>query len=210
LPNPATGINLAPFRGMGSCSYCDTLYLFSSKSDDYGQYCSARCQLATNLLVRSRGIEPAEIERLVQETYHSNCPRCGGPGPIDVHKAHQVWSVVFLTSWSSKPQLSCKGCGTKRQISAMITSFLFGWWGFPWGLGMTPVQIVRNVIEMAGRSKSNTPTRLLEKYVRLNAAARLMQSSEQATPATPPIINTPPGRPEPQGDERYMPKTVAK
>jgi hypothetical protein len=44
----------------------------------------------------------------VEEVHRSNCPRCSGPGPLDVYKAHQVWSALVLTSWSSRPALSCK------------------------------------------------------------------------------------------------------
>ncbi len=57
---------------------------------------------------------------------------------------------MVLTSWSSKPKLSCKSCATKRQLGAMAFSSVAGWWGLPWGLVMTPVQIIRNIVEMAG------------------------------------------------------------
>lgn len=179
-----SGISLAISRPMASCNYCDTFILFGGKSDNTGRYCSANCQQAENLLALSHKLPRAEIQRLVNETHHSNCPRCSGPGPIDMHKAHQVWSAIFITSWSSRPKLSCKSCGTKRQIASSITSLLFGWWGFPWGLGMTPLQICRNIVEMAGGPKPNNPTPLLEKYVRLNAAAQLVSVPVPSKPAT--------------------------
>jgi hypothetical protein len=198
---------------MATCNYCDTLFFLTGKSDESGRYCGVTCQQAGNLLAQSRQIPPVEVERLVWEIHHSNCPRCSGPGPIDIHKAHQVWSAIFITSWSSKPKLSCKSCGTRRQIVATITSLLFGWWGFPWGFGVTPLQVVRNIIEIAGGPKPNRPTPLLEKYVRLKAAAQLTNSSGFSKPATamPPVINTPaPQSSEPQGDDRYMPKSLAR
>jgi len=183
---------------MATCYYCETLFFFGGKSDATGRYCNAKCQAAGNLLARSRQIPAGEVERLVRETHHSNCPRCGGHGPIDIHKAHQVWSAIFITSWSSKPELSCKSCATKRQIISSITSLLFGWWGFPWGLGMTPLQVARNIIEIAGGPQPNNPTPLLEKYIRLNAAAQLARTSRPQFPPSLcqiPSIRKAPGLP---------------
>jgi hypothetical protein len=129
-----------------------------------------------------------------------------------VHKAHQIWSAIFITSWSSKPELSCKGCATKRQIVSTITSLLFGWWGFPWGIGGTPLQVARNIIEIAGGPQPDRPSPLLEKYVRLNAAAQLTHSSRPAKPPTlPSPVNAQAAKTtEPQGDERYMPKPLVR
>jgi hypothetical protein len=137
---------------------------------------------------------------------------------VDVHKAHQVWSAIFLTSWSSKPELSCKSCATRRQLSAILFSGLFGWWGIPWGIGMTPLQIARNIAEMAGGPKPDKPSALLLKFVRLQAGARLAQQPSRpawaaALPATvkpPPVLRTVEqplmsGISAP-GDERYMPR----
>lgn len=146
----------------------------------------------------------------MEEVHRSNCPRCNGPGPLDVYKAHQVWSALVLTSWSSRPALSCKSCGTKRQIGALLLSGLFGWWGFPWGLVMTPVQIARNIAEMAGGPKAGSPSALLEKFVRLQAGARLAQARTASPPrrVPPPMPAAPAFSQAAQavGDERYMPK----
>jgi hypothetical protein len=146
----------------------------------------------------------------VEEVHRGNCPRCNGPGPLDVYKAHQVWSALVLTSWSSRPALSCKSCGTKRQIGALLFSGLFGWWGFPWGLVMTPVQIARNIAEMAGGPKAGSPSALLEKFVRLQAGARLAQARTASLPrcVPPPMPAVPAFSQAAQavGDERYMPK----
>lgn len=158
---------------MANCSYCDSFILFGGKTDQTGRYCNARCQQAGNLLALSARVPEQEVDRLVQEVFHSSCPRCKGPGPVDVHKAHQVWSALVMTSWSSRPALSCKSCGTKRQIGAVAFSALFGWWGFPWGLVLTPVQIARNIGEMARGASAGNPSQLLQKFVRIQAGARV-------------------------------------
>ena len=192
---------------MASCTYCDSFILFGGKTDHTGRYCNAKCQQAGNLVALSGQVPRQELERMMEELYRANCPRCGGPGPIDVHKAHQVWSALLLTSWSSKPELSCKSCATKRQLGAMAFSGVLGWWGFPWGLVLTPVQLVRNVGEMAGGPKPGVPSPLLQKFVRIQAGARLVQSRNQQRPAQsappPPVI---PAAPQSGGDDRYMPK----
>jgi hypothetical protein len=198
---------------MGNCSYCDSFILFGGKTDQSGVYCNAKCQQAGHLLALSGHLQPQELDRLVEEVYRSNCPRCNGPGPVDVHKAHEVWSALVLTSWSSRPAVSCKSCATKRQAGAMLFSGVLGWWGFPWGLVMTPVQIGRNITEMIGGPQPGVPSGLLKKFVRLQAGAQIARNSaarpvQRASPAgqTPPPL---PASIQATGDERYMPKAKA-
>ena len=196
---------------MASCSYCDSFMLFGGKKDQTGRYCSQRCQQAGNLLAISHHVPQAQIERLVSEIHQGNCPRCGGRGPVDAHNAHQVWSALLLTSWSSKPALSCKSCGVKRQIGATVFSGLFGWWGFPWGIVMTPVQVIRNIVEMIGGPQPNQPSALLEKIARLQAGANIVQQSRaQPNPPVPTAQSAPPPLPKSvssaDDDERYKPK----
>lgn len=186
--------------------------LFGGRADQTGRYCSERCQQAGNLLAISQHIPPVQIQRMVLQIHQGNCPRCGGPGPVDAHKAHQVWSALIVTSWSSSPALSCKSCGVKRQIGATLFSGVFGWWGIPWGIVMTPVQVVRNIVEMAGGPQPNQPSELLEKIARLQAGANLIQQAEGqpkppvlgAQTAPPPL---PKPAPPPNDDERFKPKS---
>jgi hypothetical protein len=137
-------------EAMASCSYCDSFILFGGNTDHTGRYCNASCQQAGNELSFSHQIPRRQIDQRVWELHHGNCPRCGSPGPVDMHKAHKVWSALVLTSWNSSPALACRSCAVKRQVGAALFSGVFGWWGFPWGLIMTPVQVVRNIAEMPG------------------------------------------------------------
>lgn len=107
------------------------------------------------------------------------------PGPVDVHKAHQVWSALFFTSWSSEPHVCCRSCGIKKQSGSLLFSVLLGWWGFPWGLIMTPVQISRNIIAMAKAPHPLRPSPDLEQAVRLNIAARLLEEQQLEQSTTP-------------------------
>jgi hypothetical protein len=197
---------------MANCSYCDSFILLGGKTDQTGRYCNGSCQQAGNLLALSAQLRPAEIQRLVQEVHHGNCPRCGNPGPVDVYKAHKVWSAFVLTSWSSSPAVSCKSCATKRQLGAIAFSGVLGWWGFPWGFIITPTQVIRNIVEMCSSPTQGQPSPLLERVVRLQAGAAIAQHFVSGK--TPPPVPVPPRiQPEPVGaapaltdDSRYMPK----
>lgn len=190
---------------MANCSYCNSFILFGGQTDQTGRYCNGDCQQAGNLLALSQAIPPSQMATLIREVYEGSCPQCGGRGPVDMHKAHRVWSALILTSWSSNPELSCKSCATKRQLGAAAFSGVLGWWGFPWGIVMTPVQVVRNITEMAGGPKSGRPSDLLAKFVRLQVAARMVQASQER-PAPPPIPARPSPPPLPGDDSRYLPK----
>ncbi len=203
---------------MANCSYCDSFILLGGKTDQTGRYCNSRCQQAGNLLALSSQVDAREIERMVQDVHHGNCPRCGNPGPVDVYKAHKVWSALYLTSWSSSPAISCKSCGTKRQLGAIAFSGLLGWWGFPWGLIMTPTQVIRNIVEMCSSPVQGQPSPLLEKIIRLQTGAAIAQHYgservERPVTAAPPRAVPPPICRERVGataavtdDSRYMPK----
>jgi hypothetical protein len=71
----------------------------------------------------------------------------------------------------------------KRQLGAALLDGVVGWWGFPWGLIMTPVQIVRNVVDMIGGPKASQPSSMLERIVRIKSAAHVVQASQSAQPA---------------------------
>lgn len=62
--------------------------------------------------------------------------------------AHRVWSALVLTNWSSHPAISCRGCALKRQAGSLLSCLVLGWWGLPWGLVWTPVQVIRNIVGM--------------------------------------------------------------
>jgi hypothetical protein len=103
--------------------------------------------------------------------------------PVDVHTSYRVWSAVFLTSWSSRPHVSCQSCGRKSQIADAAFCAAFGWWGFPWGLILTPVQIGRNVAAALRQQDVSRPSRDLEKVLRASMAAQLLASA-QAQPGS--------------------------
>jgi hypothetical protein len=86
-----------------------------------------------------------------------------------------VWSFILLTSWKSQPQISCKSCAVKSQALGFVSSFFLGWWGIPWGIVMTPVQMVRNLWGMT-RSAGDMPSDDLQRMSRLMMLQTQLQS----------------------------------
>jgi hypothetical protein len=56
-------------------------------------------------------------------------------------------------------------------------SLLLGWWGIPWGLLVTPVQIARNIGGLMRRRDETGPTKQLEKLVKLSLAQHIAAQS---------------------------------
>jgi len=159
---------------VASFAYCQATIVFGGKQEGNLRFCNERCLIRGRLLVRSQSLPQGNVDAFVQKLHMGACPQCQGPGPVDVFTAHQVWSALFLTSWKSSAQSSCKSCGTKSQVKALLLSLVLGWWGFPWGLVMTPVQIVRNV---RGMMRTPDPLRASPELERL---ARVQLASQQA------------------------------
>lgn len=159
---------------MTRCGYCNSTILFGGEREGEHRFCNDRCLAGGRLLSASDRVSASDVERRVTEIHQGLCPRCSGSGPVDVHVSHRIWSALFLTSWNSTPTVSCRGCGRKAQAGGLLYSATLGWWGFPWGLIMTPVQIVRNVTALLRASESMRPSADLERIVRLELAAQAM------------------------------------
>ena len=169
---------------MAKCTYCSSTILFGGKRDANGRFCNQKCQGRGALLALSQQIPESVVKDQVWKIHQGLCPKCSGSGPVDVHTSHRVWSAVFLTSWSSAPELSCRKCGMKSQAIGAAFSLALGWWGFPWGFIVTPIQIVKNGVAMARPPEALNPSPLLERVVRMNMAAQAVrQNSAQAPPA---------------------------
>jgi hypothetical protein len=79
-----------------------------------------------------------------------------------------------VTSWSDRPEVSCRPCGNRRRVADTVFSLLLGWWGFPWGFLRTPVQVWKNLSEMRETGDPARPSLELEKSVRLTLAKQSM------------------------------------
>ena len=161
---------------MASCAYCDTTILFGGRRQGNLRFCNAQCEQRGAVAQAANQLPAEEVARYLGEVHRGNCPRCKGAGPVDVHTSYRVWSALLMTSWSSRPIVSCQPCGTKRKLGDAVFSVLLGWWGFPWGIVMTPVQVGRNLFGLTQRPHPTVPSASLEKMVRLQLANHRRQA----------------------------------
>jgi hypothetical protein len=170
---------------MASCAYCSTTILFGGVRDGNDRFCNARCHQSHQLMSVAEQLPPDVVQQQIAMLHQGACPKCGGRGPIDIHTVYKVWSALVLTSWFNTPQLSCRACATRSQTGGALFSLGLGWWGFPWGLVMTPVQITRNIVAMSRGPDPARPSAKLEKHVKVSLAAKLLQRANQNQPPPP-------------------------
>jgi len=165
---------------MAHCGYCGTRILFGGKRDHDARYCNERCQSSGRLLMFSHQLPDALVRQQVWDAHQGICPKCGGPGPIDVHTSYSVWSALLLTRWVSTPSVSCKACGVRACLKDGAFSLVFGWWGFPWGFVLTPIQVFRNIASIGWRNPDPLkPSPLLERLVRVNLSGQVIAAQQQ-------------------------------
>ena len=155
---------------MARCNYCGSMILFGATRDGQYAYCNATCAEKGVRAAASREVPEDAVRAEVKRIHGGACPKCGGAGPVDVQTSYRVWSAIYVTNWSSRPQIACRGCGTKARLGDIFYCLFLGWWGVPWGFILTPVQIVRNIAGLFGGS-SPAPSKQLAGLVRLQMAA---------------------------------------
>jgi hypothetical protein len=175
---------------MAQCGYCGTTILFGGVRDGAQRFCNNTCHQNAYVLSVAQHVPADLVDRQTEEVFRGNCPKCRGIGPIDVHKVHRVWSVLVLTNWSSYQQVCCRSCATKSQLGGALFCLFLGWWGFPWGLVLTPVQITRNIVGMWAGPDSSRPSADLRKLVQVNLGLQMLQAGSQTAAATPPLIRS--------------------
>lgn len=119
------------------------------------------------------------LDQHLQAIFRGKCPKCSGEGPIDIHTSYFVWSILILTSWENTPNMCCKSCGVKGQALSALGSLFLGWWGFPWGIIMTPVQVARNIAAIFRSGDPDTPSEELKRQVKLLLAEHIIMSSNR-------------------------------
>jgi len=168
---------------VAKCDYCGSTIIFGGKRDMNGRFCNQKCQARGGLLAVSRQLPEGTVQQEVLKAHQGPCPKCNGSGPVDVHVSHKIWSVLVLTQWSSTPQMSCRSCGLKSQLAGTGMSLVLGWWGFPWGVILTPIQIGRNVWGILSPPDPLKPSPQFERIMRMTMAAKALQQSQAKTAA---------------------------
>jgi hypothetical protein len=158
---------------MARCAACGTTILFGGQRAGDQRYCNATCLATGQALAVARQLPEAEVQSFVQRLHVGPCPKCRGNGPVEVYRVHKVWSALIITSWSSVRQVSCRSCASKAQLGGIAFSLLLGWWGFPWGLILTPVQVVRNLRGLLRTPDPYRPSPELETVARVQLVSQL-------------------------------------
>lgn len=131
---------------MTTCAQCGGVILFGGKRHGDSRYCNEKCLQAGRAFRLAEELPDTVVTARVWEVHHGRCPACGGPGPVDVHLSYRIWSAVFTSSFSTRRHVCCRRCGQKARLKDAAFSLVFGWWGVPWGVLGTPVQVVRNLL----------------------------------------------------------------
>ena len=171
---------------MARCAFCGSTIVVGGVKEGALRFCNDKCHFQGKMIPALEKIPPDLLERQVQAAHQGPCPRCQGKGPVDVHVSHRALSFFVMTTWKSTPEMSCRKCGTKRRLGDTALTLLLGWWGFPWGLIMTPVQISRNIYGLATTRESGVPSGALKTMVGLAIAKRIVETESQKAPVSAP------------------------
>ena len=164
---------------MGKCVSCGRTIAFGGIKEGDRQFCGKPCRDRAHLNSASAQLPDEFVLEKAHEVHSSACPKCGGAGPVDLHTSYTVWSAGVLTRWGHKSEVCCRACGRNAKLKAIAFSGLLGWWGFPWGLLMTPAQLIRNVGGIVKGHDPSRPSDKLVELVRKNLSARLIAEDRQ-------------------------------
>jgi hypothetical protein len=169
---------------MGRCAHCNK-FIIGGKKQGALRYCNDACYQQGFLAVVADQQAPGVVAARLEQYRQQACPICGGEGPIDVYTSHTAWSALVLTSWKSKPRLSCVECGRSEIRKAMAFTVICGWWGFPFGLVVTPWQLMNNVKALKKARDPSQSSSELQQLVKLEVASALQaQATKQPTGGT--------------------------
>lgn len=157
---------------MAACSTCGSTILFGGVRRGNHQFCNGNCLAKGHLILAAEQIPEGEVRDFALRVHSGPCPKCNGSGPTDVHYSYRVWSAFVLTQWQTRPLVGCRRCGASEQVKSFLVSLALGWWGIPWGLLVTPVQLGRNLHALLLPPSSAEPSPGLLRLCRLQLAGQ--------------------------------------
>ena len=176
---------------MARCAACGTTIVAGGVREGKLRFCNRKCQRRGGVARLAQAIPDEAVFQAALDIHDGPCPLCRRSSPVDVYKAHYIWSLLVISSLSTRKYLCCRRCATMRQLFAFFGSGIVGWWGFPFGLIGTPVQLIRNLVEL-GKRPRDLPSPALIDAARSSLAHRV---------ATLPTAHPPGADPVNPGDE---------
>jgi hypothetical protein len=170
---------------MSNCTNCGQFILFGGIKDGQHYFCSEKCQQRFGLAILEQlaqeHISDDLIDQQVNEFHQSDCPCCGGHGPIDFHHSYRCVSFVVLTTFKTIPQLSCRSCARLEKLKNLFITGFFGWWGFPWGIIFTPFYIGKNLNALIFPTPADQPSEQLRQYVKTKLMTQILEKETTET-----------------------------
>lgn len=161
-------------KGTYECDFCNSSAKHSAVLNEGQRFCSNSCLQNARLLEVSEDIPKETILHHASKIKEGVCPLCQqSSSKTEVRRYYRVWSAVVLTEWAERSHICCHSCGWKTNLESIIFCMLFGWWGIPWGLIITPGQIISNIAEMFRAKAESSPSEELLRAARLELAAKL-------------------------------------
>ncbi|MFW5784662.1 MAG: hypothetical protein ACOCW1_00635 [Chitinispirillaceae bacterium] len=165
---------------MKRCAYCGTDILFvEGRTVDGLHFCNSRCASHAPFFPFTDQVTSDELDDFVNKIYKGNCPVCNKRGPVNFYLSHRISSALVMSSWGSRHKICCRRCGTKMLLLAMFRCFFLGWWNFPWGVIMTPVQIIRNSVEILNGYIQEKPSGRFRRALKLKLAKFYMEKRKK-------------------------------
>ncbi|MDG3004217.1 hypothetical protein [Paludisphaera mucosa] len=158
---------------MASCDHCGSTILFGGVQQGFRRFCGEDCAHEAYWGPKLQAIPETEIDERLSREHQGACPKCGGPGPVDIHASHWIYSAVLFSRYGSRSELCCRSCARRNQAKDGAFSLVLGWWGFPFGIMITPAQLLRNFGGLTGLSgpKPDRPSPELRKLIAVRMAA---------------------------------------
>jgi hypothetical protein len=155
-----------------ACPTCGSSILFGGIKDGDRRYCSKKCYDADAVSRAADAIPDPVSDEFSSQIHRGNCPKCQGEGPVDVHKSYTIYSALFFTKWATVEHILCTQCARKRQATDLLSSLLLGWWGLPWGVIVTPIIIVADLLALFQNPGAYGPSDALKRHAKLILARR--------------------------------------
>ena len=79
---------------MARCAACGETILFGGVTQGDLRYCNTICQNKGRVIAAAAQVPESEAKSLAHQIHQGPCPRCKGPGPVDVHTSYWAWSAL--------------------------------------------------------------------------------------------------------------------
>ena len=171
---------------MSNCAHCKQFILFGGIKHGSMRFCSKKCFEAAKIPRAALNIPDDDVHEIVEQFHQGDCPVCAGPGPVDIHESYRVVSLLVLTRFETIPLISCRRCATMAKIKNTFITGLFGWWGVPFGIILTPIFLARNFFGFLFPVSAYEPSARLKDHIKLTLVDQhLRQMSAQENVSDP-------------------------